>query len=143
MKALRALASEIVALQKRAQALGMFADDRELLACAKCGLHEDVTFSGFLITLRPAALDEDTGLRFKELAGGRYRCPVCGATVRDEDELVPVKTKIEKRKRSCRNEKNSRADVSEAHRGLPTAHRSTRTTGAELRGGASGAFCRE
>jgi len=133
MKALRALASEIVALQKRAQALGMFADDRELLACAKCGLHEDVTFSGFLITLRPAALDEDTGLRFKELAGGRYRCPVCGATVRDEDELVPVKTKIEKRKRSCRNEKNSRADVLEAHRGLPTANRSTRTTGAELR----------
>lgn len=105
MKALRALASEIVALQKRAQALGMFADDRELLACAKCGLLEDVTFSGFLITLRPAALDEDTGLRFKELAEGRYRCPVCGATVRDEAELVPVKTKIEKRKRSCRNKK--------------------------------------
>ena len=69
MKALRALASEVVALQKQARALGMFADDRELLACAKCGMHEDVTFSGFLITVRPAALDEDTGLRFKELAG--------------------------------------------------------------------------
>ena len=44
MKALRALATQIVALQKQARALGLFADDRELLTCAKCGLLEDVTF---------------------------------------------------------------------------------------------------
>ena len=102
MKALRALATQIVALQAQARALGMFADDRELLTCAKCGLQEDVTFSGHLITSRRGSDGEDTGLRFTELGPTRFRCPACGATVREEDEFVPVAKKSEKGKRPCR-----------------------------------------
>ena len=109
MKALRGLATQIVALQKQARALGLFADDRELLACAKCGLLEDVTFGGYLITSRSDSDNEDAGLRFEELADGCFRCPACGAAVREVDELVPVKTKVEKGKRSCRNEKKPRS----------------------------------
>ncbi len=93
MKALHALATQLAALQKQARALGLFAGDRELLACAKCGLLEDVTFSGYLITARPDAADEDTGLRFEELANRGFRCPACGATVREEDALAPMETK--------------------------------------------------
>ena len=109
MKALRALATQIVARQKHSRAWGLFAGDRELLTCAKRGLLEDVTMSGYLITSRPDSDHEDTGLRFEELADGCFRCPACGATVREEDELVPVRTKVEKRKRSRRNEKKLRS----------------------------------
>jgi hypothetical protein len=70
---LRALAKQIVALQARARALGMFADDRELLECHKCGLQEDVACSGLLLTSYPESLGVDTGLRFKELGAGRFR----------------------------------------------------------------------
>jgi hypothetical protein len=48
----------------------LFANDRELLACAKCGLQEDVAFRGQLITSHPDSVGEDTGLRFVELADG-------------------------------------------------------------------------
>ncbi len=43
--AIRPLAAEIVALQKQMIALGMFANDRELLECPRCGLmvHEPLT----------------------------------------------------------------------------------------------------
>ena len=70
MKNLRALAAQAVALQAKARELGLFANDRELLACAKCGLQEDVAFSGQLITSHPDSVGEDTGLRFVELADG-------------------------------------------------------------------------
>ena len=95
---LRALAKQIVALQAKARALGMFANDRELLECPKCGLQEDVTFSGHLITSHPDSAGEDTGLRFEELASGRFRCPACGATAREEDSIVPVARKTRRRK---------------------------------------------
>ncbi len=36
--------------KEQARALGMFTDDRELLACPVCGLLEDVTVEGMLIT---------------------------------------------------------------------------------------------
>jgi|LakMenE18May11ns_1017448.scaffolds.fasta_scaffold6006976_1 hypothetical protein len=41
MKALRALATKLTALQDQARALGMLENDRELLVCVKCGLLED------------------------------------------------------------------------------------------------------
>ena len=82
MKDLRALAAKLVAVQKRARALGLFVDDRELLECPKCGLQEDVTFGGQLITSYPDRPGEDTGLHFEELSGHRFRCPVCGAMAR-------------------------------------------------------------
>jgi len=40
---LRQLASHLVALQEQARSLGIFAGNRELPECPKCGLREDVT----------------------------------------------------------------------------------------------------
>jgi len=40
---LRQLASRLVALQEQARSLGIFAANRELPECPKCGLREDVT----------------------------------------------------------------------------------------------------
>lgn len=89
MKTLHALASEIATLQKQARELGLFANDRELLDCATCGLLEDVAFGGYLITYRSAGSNEDTGLRFEELADGSFRCPACRAIVNASATLVP------------------------------------------------------
>lgn len=83
VEAIRPIAKQLVALQAKARALGVFVDDRELLECPKCGLQEDVTFEGRLITCRPPALGMDTGLRFKEISKNRFRCPTCGSVVRE------------------------------------------------------------
>ena len=37
-------------VKQQARALGMFTDDRELLECPSCGLLEDVTIEGLLVT---------------------------------------------------------------------------------------------
>jgi hypothetical protein len=74
---LHELARELTNLQKRAKAIGVFANDRELLECSRCGLLEDVTSTGLLITCRAAALGEDTGLRFVQVADNIFRCPSC------------------------------------------------------------------
>lgn len=88
------LAAELVALQAKARALGLFANDRELLECPQCGLQEDVMFSGLLITSYPDSAGEDTGLRFKEMSRDRFRCPACGATVREPEQTeTPLTTK--------------------------------------------------
>ncbi|MBI4487712.1 MAG: hypothetical protein HY694_01385 [Deltaproteobacteria bacterium] len=52
---LRRLAKRLAALREHARSLGIFTGDRELLECEKCGLLEDVTFTGQLITWRPPA----------------------------------------------------------------------------------------
>lgn len=46
------LARRIAAIQEQMHALGMFANDRELLDCPHCGLWEDVTISGQLTKMR-------------------------------------------------------------------------------------------
>lgn len=84
MKALRQLATELVALQMKARASGLFAGDRELPACTECGLPEDVVIGGRLITYHLGSNEADTGLRFHERTGDTFRCPACGATVREE-----------------------------------------------------------
>jgi hypothetical protein len=68
---------------RRAEASGIFTDCRELLACASCGLRENVLITGQLITYRGEDLESDTGLRFKEIGKGRFRCPYCQATVKE------------------------------------------------------------
>lgn len=79
------LADGLQELKKQAQALGMFTDDRELLNCPQCGLHEKVTFEGQLITCRKRAGLVDSGLRFAEPdADGLSRCPGCGGAVKGE-----------------------------------------------------------
>ena len=101
LRDLRALATEIAALQAKAKALGLFAHDRELLECPVCGLMENVAAGGGLFTCRPESLDDDTGLRFEKLARHRFRCPECGATVRESDPSAPV-VQRKKDKRPCR-----------------------------------------
>jgi hypothetical protein len=83
---IRQLASRLVALQEQARSLGIFAGDRELLECRKCGLLEDVTFTGQLMTWRPPAEGQDTGLRFQELSQNHFRCPACGSMVHEEEK---------------------------------------------------------
>ncbi|OGR06512.1 MAG: hypothetical protein A2511_04030 [Deltaproteobacteria bacterium RIFOXYD12_FULL_50_9] len=91
MKDLIAAARQLVAIKKKAQALGIFTNDRELLECPGCGLKEDVTFEGFLMTyFKNASLQEDSGLRFREIDESSYTCPVCGATERAEEEVESI-----------------------------------------------------
>ncbi len=82
-------------LQAQAKALGIFTDERNLLTCPTCGLFEDVTFDGFLITSRTFSKEPlDTGLRFREIAPDTYCCPSCQAEVQsfnDHDEPVAPK----------------------------------------------------
>ncbi len=77
------LAKELVRLKKQAEALGVFTNDRELLECKGCGLAEDITFEGMLITYyRGDAEFKDTGLRFEKVKDTIFRCPVCRARLK-------------------------------------------------------------
>jgi ribosomal protein S27AE len=98
LEPLRLLAGQLAVLQAEAHALGMFTGDRELVACSRCGLMEDVTFTGLLITCRASALGEDTGLRFEEIKAGKFRCPKCGVIVTETPEKPTVKTNPAKSK---------------------------------------------
>lgn len=80
---LRLLVTELAALHKRAKAQGIFANDRELLRCPGCGLKEDVTVNGTLITYREPDMGHDTGLRFKQMNKYAFRCPACGQCVKE------------------------------------------------------------
>jgi predicted RNA-binding Zn-ribbon protein involved in translation (DUF1610 family) len=74
------LVRQLQALQEQARRLGLFPNDRDLLACPNCGLTEDVLASGQLITnVDPG--QPDTGLRFIEPTkdDGPFVCPACGA----------------------------------------------------------------
>ncbi len=102
MGKLHALAAEVVALQAKARELGVFANDRELLECQNCGLLENVACGGRLFTCRPESLDDDTGLRFVALSRDRFRCPACGATIREAGSAACVAKKTQRGKRSCR-----------------------------------------
>lgn len=99
LKPLLSLARELVTISARARALGMFVDDRELLTCPRCGLEEDVSFIGMLMTCRPTALSEDTGMRFEELSTGKFRCPSCGARVDEPPEEPTRKPKRAKERK--------------------------------------------
>ncbi len=79
------IAARLQALKKQAKALCMFTDDRKLLECQHCGLKEDVTGHGILITYKEDATDVDTGLRFPEPdEDGVSTCPGCGVKVKGE-----------------------------------------------------------
>jgi len=81
---IQSLAKEIIKIKKRADALGLFTDDRDLLECKNCGLMEDVTFEGFLITFIKRENIEynkmkDSGKRFIETNDPNiFICPECG-----------------------------------------------------------------
>lgn len=67
---------------EKAEELGIFTKDRNLLHCLNCGLKEDVLVSGQLITCGGDAVAPDSGLRFIEAGDGRFRCPFCGFEVK-------------------------------------------------------------
>jgi hypothetical protein len=74
-------------LQAQAKALGIFTDERDLLICPNCGLFEDVTCDGFLITSRTLSKETlDIGLRFREITPGTYCCPSCQAEVESSSD---------------------------------------------------------
>ena len=85
---LRPLMKSLKEIKAKAEALGIFTGDRELLACEACGLMEDVLADGRLITDREERLGQDTGLRFVETGEGTgmYTCPACGNEVHLEEE---------------------------------------------------------
>lgn len=80
------LVRQLKALQDQARALGIFPNDRELLACPHCGLAEDVLADGRLITSYEIG-EADTGLRFiePESDDGPFTCAGCGGEVHLEE----------------------------------------------------------
>lgn len=86
------LVEKLVELQQQADALGIFMDDRELLDCDGCGLHEDITAQGKLITSMEGHLGQDSGLRFDELGDHAFRCPQCGEIllISDADSVSEI-----------------------------------------------------
>ncbi len=74
------MCAKLQELRTHAASLGLFTSDRELLICPSCGLQEDVTIEGMLITHDFESLDvSDSGLRFTELQDGHFSCPRCVA----------------------------------------------------------------
>ncbi len=80
------LLKQLDAERERAKALGLFVEDRELLACPKCGLVEDVAIDGKLLAYHRGHAAIDSRMRFTELSDGLFRCPSCGTEVREEPE---------------------------------------------------------
>jgi hypothetical protein len=78
---LEPLVANVEALREQARTLGMFAEERELLECSACGLREDVTVEGLLITYVGSARGKDSSLRFRETQDGAFVCPSCGGEV--------------------------------------------------------------
>ena len=77
------LASELGRIRKEAEALGIFTNDRGLLECSECGLVEDVTSDGRLITYqRTGGVCDDSGLRFEKLNETAFCCPVCSTKLK-------------------------------------------------------------
>ena len=90
------LVRELERIKQRARALGMFTDDRELLECPKCGLLEDVTAEGLLITY-PKASEEmkDCGMRFKPVDESTFECPSCETRIK---AVIFVSTSVRRAK---------------------------------------------
>jgi hypothetical protein len=75
VKSIRPLAKELIKLQRQMKAMGLFANDRDLVECPRCHLAEDVTADGRLVTAKPPRYIE-TGLQFKvlDLNKMRFQC---------------------------------------------------------------------
>jgi len=75
------LVSQLTDVEKQAEALGIFLNDRDLIECPTCGLLEDVEINGKLITYFQDEKTKDIGLRFHEESTGLFRCPNCKNTI--------------------------------------------------------------
>jgi len=80
---LLALSRQLEQVKAQARALGIFTDDRELLECPNCGLLEDVTAEGLLVTYPKDLVDlKDGGLHFRPMDKTRFACPKCGTGIK-------------------------------------------------------------
>jgi hypothetical protein len=88
LKPLVDLFRQLQHVQTQATALGIFAGDRELIDCPSCGLFEDVTVQGLLITSRELTIPPlDTGLRFRQVSLNTYQCPACAKAITLNEDL--------------------------------------------------------
>lgn len=77
------LVRQLEQLKRQARALGIFTNDRELLECPSCGLLEDVTAGGLLITYSEKSKHrKDCGLRFIPVDDISFQCPSCSTEVK-------------------------------------------------------------
>lgn len=82
---IKELAKRIREIEDEVVAAGLAPHHRDLLKCPACGLFENALFDGTLIvppTPDPSS-HEDTGLRFEKIRKGVFRCPSCGARVKE------------------------------------------------------------
>jgi len=83
MDGLTTLTRQLEQVKTQARALGLFTDDRELLECPNCGLLEDVTAKGLLVTYPKDSVDpKDCGLRFCPVDETHFACPKCGTRIK-------------------------------------------------------------
>ena len=83
MKSLTVLARQLEQVKRQARSLGIFTNDRELLECPSCGLLEDVTTEGLLVTYSGRSRSrKDCGLRFRPVDETRFACPKCGTRIK-------------------------------------------------------------
>ena len=83
IKGLVAAVRQLEQAKQQARVLGIFTDDRELLECPSCGLLEDVTFEGLLVTYPKDSADlKDCGLRFRPVGETSFDCPTCGTRIK-------------------------------------------------------------
>jgi hypothetical protein len=81
---LKPLVRRLAKVKKRAEAIGLFTHDRQLLECT-CGLIEDVAFDGSLFTYhKNDHAFKDTRLRFIKVNENTFRCPVCKTKLKAE-----------------------------------------------------------
>jgi hypothetical protein len=81
---LYSMAEAINELNLKLTTLGGFDHSRELLSCPACGLFEEVTDKGMLITAESDYPEDDTGLRFTKVNEGEWECPDCGHLCRED-----------------------------------------------------------
>ena len=83
MDGLTTLTRQLEQVKAQARTLGIFTDDRELLECPNCGLLEDVTAKGLLVTYPKDSVDlRDCGLRFRPVDKICFTCPKCGTSIK-------------------------------------------------------------
>ena len=76
------LCRSLEGIEKKAEAFGLFVNNRELLECPCCGLFEDVTTQGMLVTTRKVTTPPiDTGMRFQKVSQNTYQCPDCNQQI--------------------------------------------------------------
>ena len=83
---LYSMAEAINELNIRLTKTGGFDHSRELLRCPACGLFEDLTPEGRLMTAEPVDPEADTGLRFAKAGEAEWECPDCGHLCREKGQ---------------------------------------------------------